>query len=201
MKRMILATYAALSLGSAWALPVNLLTNGDFEANDADVADGGYTTVGGGNPLIAGWTVGGNSVDLIQNNYGAITNVSIDLAGSPGPGSLSQSFAVVAGTTYELAFDYFRNGDGTNLTVGFGDLGSIVLAPAGSTVLHATYQWTATATGTASVSFLGGDGNFGPTLDNVSVVALANHVPEPHTAALVLLALGGMAAARRRAAC
>ena len=48
-----------------------------------------------------GWSVTG-SVDLIRNAYGAINNVSVDLAGTPGgPGALTQSFAAMAGYTTE----------------------------------------------------------------------------------------------------
>lgn len=197
MNRLFVAAAAALACSLAQAGPT-LLINGNFEADVLDVSNGGYTKVAAGQTTILGWTVGGTSVDLIRNNYGAITNVSVDLAGTPGPGTLSQSFAVVAGETYELAFDYYRNGAGTSLTVGFGDLAPIVLGAPGA-VTHKTYTWTAATTGLASVSFASGAGNSGPTLDNVSVTSLTA-VPEPQSAALALLALAaGSLATRRRA--
>lgn len=187
-------TALALSSAMAQAAPVNLLTNGDFEANIGNVAFGGYTQVAAGSSLITGWTVGGASVDLIRNAWGHIDSVSIDLAGTPGPGSLSQAFSVLAGVTYELEFDYFRNPPGTALVVNFGGLGPVTLGVASSIVRDQTYRWTATSTGIATLSFTSGGGNYGPTIDNVSVVA----VSAPQTAALVLAAFAAMGAVSRR---
>lgn len=193
-----LAVSSALALASwaAQAAPVNLILNGGFELDDPDVTSGGFTRVGAGQTTINHWTVGGTSVDLIQNAFGSIDNVSVDLAGTPGPGSISQSFAVVAGTTYELQFDYFRNPPGTALTVSFGGLSPIVLGVASSIVRDYTVRWTATSTGTSSVSFTSGGGNSGPTIDNVSVTA----VPVPHSLSLAGLALVALAAVSRRRA-
>mgnify|MGYP001809777613 CR=1 FL=1 len=191
-----LASVASLSLISCAVLaaPVNLIKNGDFEMDDPDVTSGGFTKVAAGQNTINFWTVGGNSVDLIEDRFGHIDNVSVDLAGSPGPGSISQSFSVVAGQTYELVFDYFRNPPGTSLTVGFGSLNPITLGVAASIVRNQSYRWTATSNGLASVSFRSGGGNSGPTVDNVRVHA----VPAPHSLALAGLALAGLLAVSRR---
>ncbi len=175
----------------------NLLTNGDFELNIADIAGPvGFTTVNAGDPLITGWTVGGTSVDLILGNYGAITSVSIDLDGTPGPGSISQTFNQVAGETYALVWDYFRNPPGSNLGVKFGELGPItytnVSALGSPTTESLTY--VATTTGTTSVTFSSSGGYGGPTLDNVSVTA----VPEPEGVAMALLGFGMLGAVRAR---
>lgn len=194
IRNVCLATTLALASALSHAAPVNLLVNGDFEANIGNVASGGYTKVSAGSSLITGWTVGLNSVDLIRNAYGSIDSVSIDLAGSPGPGSLSQTFSVLEGMTYELEFDYFRNGSGTALTLIFGGLDPIILSAPSAIVRDQTYRWTALSTGTASVAFSSGGGNGGPTLDNVSVMA----VPVPQTASLVLVAFAAMAAVSRR---
>jgi choice-of-anchor C domain-containing protein len=191
-----LASVASLSLISCAVLaaPVNLIKNGDFEMDDPDVSSGGYTKVAAGQNTINFWTVGGTSVDLIEDRFGHIDNVSVDLAGTPGPGSISQSFSVVAGQTYELVFDYFRNPPGTSLTVGFGSLDPITLGVAASIVRNQSYRWTATSNGQASVSFRSGGGNWGPTIDNVRVHA----VPAPHSLALAGLALAGLVAVSRR---
>lgn len=194
LRNVTLATTLALSSALSYGAPVNLLVNGDFEANIGNVASGGFTVVNAGSILITGWTVGLSSVDLIRNNYGHIDSVSIDLAGTPGPGSVSQAFSVLAGMTYELEFDYFRNSPGTDLTVIFGGLSPITLTVPAAIVRDQTYRWTALSTGTASVTFSSGSGNGGPTLDNVSVMA----VPVPQTASLVLAALAAMAAVSRR---
>jgi MYXO-CTERM domain-containing protein len=173
----------------------NLLINGDFELNINDVGNGGYQTVNAGSSLITGWTVGGTSVDLILNNYGSINSVSIDLAGSPGPGTLEQSFAQVAGETYTLTWQYFRNDPGTDLTVTFGgttttytDVMTI------SSAATASLTYTAATGGTGSVLFASGNGSYGPTIDNVSVTA----VPEPEGIVLALAGLGMLGAARAR---
>jgi uncharacterized protein (TIGR03382 family) len=188
------AVAIGLTSAAAHAMPVNLLANGDFEANIGNVASGDYTVVNAGSSLITGWTVGSTSVDLIRNAYGSIDSVSIDLAGSPGPGSLSQTFSVIAGMTYELEFDYFRNSPGTALTLIFGGLSPISLGVPSAIVRDQTYLWTAPTTGTASVAFSSGSGNGGPTIDNVSVRA----VPVPQTISLALAALAAMAVVSRR---
>ncbi len=196
VRKLAFSSALALASWAAQAAPVNLILNGGFEMDDPDVAAGGFTKVMAGQTTINHWTVGGTSVDLIQTAYGSIDNVSVDLAGTPGPGSVSQSFAVVAGTTYELQFDYFRNPPGTALTVSFGGLSPIVLGVASSIVRDYTVRWLATSTGTASVSFASGGGFSGPTIDNVSVTA----VSAPQSLSLAGLALVALAVASRRRA-
>lgn len=191
-----LAATLALTSALSHAAPVNLLVNGDFEANIGNVSIGGFTTVAAGNSSITGWTVGSTSVDLIRNAFGFIDSVSIDLAGTPGPGSLSQTFSVLAGMTYELEFDYFRNGGGTALALNFGDLATIILGAPLAIVRDQTYRWTALSSGIASVTFTSGAGDGGPTIDNVSVSQMA--VPIPQTTSLVLAALIAMALVSRR---
>jgi choice-of-anchor C domain-containing protein len=194
VRKVCLAAAIGLTAAAAHAMPVNLLVNGDFEANIGNVASGTFTVVNAGSSLITGWTVGSTSVDLIRNNFGSIDNVSIDLAGSPGPGSLSQTFSVIAGMTYELEFDHFRNSPGTPLTLIFGGLSPITLAVPTAIVRDQTYLWTAPSTCTAGVTFSSGSGNGGPTIDNVSVRA----VPVPQTVSLALAGLAAMAAVSRR---
>jgi uncharacterized protein (TIGR03382 family) len=101
---------------------------------------------------------------------------------------------VIAGMTYELEFDYFRNSPGTALTLIFGGLSPISLGVPSAIVRDQTYLWTAPTTGTASVAFSSGSGNGGPTIDNVSVRA----VPVPQTISLALAALAAMAVVSRR---
>lgn len=182
------ALAAAIACGSANAL---VLIDENFESFDPQVASGGYTTVNAG--LLGAWTVGQTSVDLIQNNYGAINNVSVDLSGSPGPGSLSQSFNAIAGTTYTLTWDYFKNGSGTPLAVVLGGLSQTFVAPAAITA--GLLVWTATTNTPFTVSFAGGAGNQGPTLDNVMLTAA---IPEPETYALMLAGLGVITFVARR---
>lgn len=127
---------ALLTSGSAFAA-TNLLTNGNFDNSTLSGLSGGtnYWIVYPSNSNILGWTVGATSVDLIQApHYGGIPNnlpspagLSVDLAGSPGPGSISQSFDTIAGYSYILTFDMSSNGKQQNGTywqanVTFGEL-------------------------------------------------------------------------------
>jgi choice-of-anchor C domain-containing protein len=185
---------ASMAVGSHAA--GNLLINGDFELNLGDVASGGYTVVNAGSTMITGWTVGEQSVDLIRDAYGSITSVSIDLDGTPGPGSLSQSFNQVLGQTYTLVWDYFRNPPGSNLGVKFGDLGPVTYTNVSTLTSYVTESLTyvAASTGLTSVTFTSSGGSGGPTIDNVSVTA----VPEPEGIVLAIAGLGLLGAFRAR---
>ncbi|MEG1055755.1 MAG: choice-of-anchor C family protein, partial [Janthinobacterium sp.] len=152
----VVALFAA---GSASASPVNLITNGDFES----VAPGytfssGFHVVNSGSSAIGAWTVGASSVDLIRNAYNAINGYSIDMLGTPGPGFLSQSFNVVAGQTYNLAFDMARNPGGPagqGVAVNFGGVTQnfYSTAAASNTLYSNTLSFTAASTGLATLSF------------------------------------------------
>ncbi|MGK5079369.1 choice-of-anchor C family protein [Janthinobacterium sp. HLX7-2] len=206
----IAAVLALLAAGSASASPVNLITNGDFESIAAgSTFASGYQVVNGGSPDITGWTVGATSVDLIRNAYNAIDGYSIDMLGTPGPGSLSQSFNVVAGHTYNLSFDMARNSNapaGQGVAVNFGGvLGDFYSTDAASNTLYGhTLSFTAASTGLASLSFVSAakvgtpyDNYSGAVIDNVAVMAA---VPEPETYAMLLAGLGLMGFMRRRKA-
>ena len=198
MKAAILAALAATAIagaGPAAAAAPNLLNNGDFEQSIGNVSDGGYATVGAGAGTITGWTVGATSVDLIRNNYGAINSVSVDLGGSPGPGSLTQSFATTVGQTYRLDFDYFVNGGGFPLYVSFGT-NNATYSVVPSSATHAFQTMTANSS-SSSVSFTHTfAGNSGPVIDNVSVTA----VPEPESYAMLMAGLGALGFMSRRRA-
>lgn len=189
-----LASTAMLSNGA------NLLINGDFEAYSGGFSNG-FALVNAGDTTITGWTVNSGSVDLIDfsynlNQYGAITGISVDLDGTPGPGSMSQSFNQVAGQTYLLVWDYFRNPPGSNLGVGFGELSPLTFANVSSLTSYTTasLSYTATFTGSALVTFVSSGGFGGPTIDNVSVTA----VPEPEGIVLAIAGLGLLGALRAR---
>ena len=173
-------------------VPPVFLPAGSFLA-----ASGSGTPIGNfGN----GWTLTGG-IDLIReaflgaHTFGAINNVSVDLSGSPGPGKLEHAFDFVAGLTYTLNFDYFRNAPGTNLTVQFAGFTFGLPAASISGVEHETLSWTPTSSGTGTFSFAGDSGFFGPTIDNIVLTA----VPEPGPTALLLsgLCVVGFLARRR----
>jgi choice-of-anchor C domain-containing protein len=195
------ASLAALfAAGAASAAPVNLITNGDFESYaDINVPNGGYAVVFNGSGQITGWNVGANSVDLIQNAYNSITNTSVDMLGTPGPGQISQSFNYAANTTYTLTFDLTHNpyaSNGAQVQVDFFGQSHVV---DGMNPLHTeTFTFTTGATGgvsTLSFSSVGGDGYSGGVIDNVSVSA---PVPEPETYAMLVAGLGLLAFVSRR---
>jgi len=175
-----------------------LITNGDFESYSGGVFTNGFRTVNHGSSDLVGWTVGGNSVDVVNGAYGAFTGNGIDILGSPGPGSLSQSFSSLVGQAYVLSFDLSRNGSSApNINVSFDGgaatqfLGGTSLAPA-----HYTMSYVATGASTSLAFSSIAGGSSGAVLDNVSVTA----VPEPETYAMLLAGLGLVGWARRRQA-
>ena len=194
MLALVLGVAAAST--SALAAP-NLLLNGGFELDAALITSFNNQEIHAGGPLVLhNWTVTG-SIDLVKIQYGAITGTSVDLLGSPGPGAVSQSFSTVAGTTYQLDFDYARNGPEAALIVSFGTLAPVTYAIASSQtdVHHQVLTWAAATSGTASVTLSANGALFsGPTIDNVAVTAT---IPEPQSALMMLAGLGLVAGVSR----
>lgn len=217
MNRFFLTLLATASIGlSSSANAVTVFQNGSFEQGLASI--GQFTTLNGGDSAsITGWTVGGglNSIDYIGSYWTAADGSrSLDLNGLV-PGSISQTFSVISGQTYNVTFDLAGNPAG-------GPTPKTITSSAGATVVFSSFDttgkslssmgWTPvsfefTATGpTATLTFesttTGPSGNgdyptaFGPALDNVSVTA----VPEPSTWAMMLLGFVGVgfAAFRRK---
>ena len=184
----------------------NLITNGDFEQNAISIPDTADSfTVPAGSNTIVGWMIGLTAVDLVRVQFGAIDGVSVDLAGSPGAGSIAQSFAVIAGLRYTLTWDYSKNDSNDPLdpampmAVTFGSLATQLFGPVVAGVSSGMLAFDALANGSASVRFAtSGPSAFGPTLDNVVVSAVL--VPEASTGALMVagLAAMGLLVGRRR---
>ena len=198
--RYVLATATALLLaGSAQAAT---LVNGSFELG---ISPGGYTTVAGGDSTsITGWTVGGGGVDYIGSYWIASDGVrSIDLSGG-APGSVSQTFATIAGRSYAVTFDLSANPD-----VGAGLKDLLVSAGATSTLYQvgqAGYPLTWTPTSflftalgsTSTLTFTSGANNssWGPAIDNVAASIVP--VPEPATWIMLIAGFGLVGVAARR---
>jgi hypothetical protein len=119
------------------------------------------------------------------------------MLGTPGPGSLAQSFATTVNQTYVLNFDLSRNGNSAPaIEVAFNSNPRSTYTSADSGFSHFTTTYKATSELT-TLSFFstGGAGNSGAVLDNVSVMAA---VPEPETFAMLLTGLGLIGFVKRR---
>jgi choice-of-anchor C domain-containing protein len=185
MRKIFTAAVLAAPL-LASAATTNLINNGDFESYSSPVS--GFSAVLAGSNGLTDWTVGGTSVDVVNGGFGAITGNSIDLLGSPGPGSLSQTFATISGQSYLLNFDLSANGRGGDskaLTVNFG--GTVGNFFGNNTAVAPQTLSFIASSAMSTVSFTSADAGFsGAVIDNVAVGA----VPEPETFALLLAGLG-----------
>jgi len=65
---------------------------------------------------LPGWTITGNSVDLVGSYWQAPPGAtySLDMVGTPGVGGISQTVATTPGTTYTLSFYMSFNPDNPN---------------------------------------------------------------------------------------
>jgi len=181
--------------GAAALSNANLLTNPGFDTY-AGAPFSGYAALSSGNTDVTGWTVGLTSVDIVDSAYANISlPYAIDLAGTPGPGSISQTVSAVAGF-YQVSFQGWSNqsGDLATVVASFG-------ATQQSFVLTGslqTYSFLAPASGSTTFSLAttptnSSNGNI--FVDNTSVEA----VPEPTTMAALGLGALGFLKRRRKA--
>jgi choice-of-anchor C domain-containing protein len=194
-----LATFVGTSVlpQGAAADPVNIVTNGSFEATTAPTSS--FSTVlAGDSTSIQGWTVvtpsmygpGGGSVDLTAGAYNGWGtedgNYLIDLAGtSSEPGGIYQDVATIPGVEYSLSYWTAVNGDQApnqphtmNVVVGGVPVDTVQALSAGAPLQWVQKTTTITATSsTTRVEFddaTSGDTIQGPALDNVSMTAIAD---------------------------
>jgi hypothetical protein len=212
----------------------NLLVNGGFESpSQASVPNFATFNVGTqtSTTYITGWTVIQGNVDLTTAaDYGPLTNTldpssvqDVDLIGnSQGSnnvfGGLAQTFATVAGKTYQLTFDYSHN-SGRTSSNGFAaqvtvvdannlanSLLSTVVSQASGTATWVAFSMDFTATSDSStLSFVDTLGAFdaGIYLDDVDVEQVnVSATPLPATLPLFAGGLGlvGFLTKRRKSA-
>jgi hypothetical protein len=191
-----------LSLLAPAALSANTLFFDDFESNTA-----------GANLTPIGWVTTAGAVDITGPGYfpDVCYNIDncVDLDGSIGAAGTmrtAQSFALTAGTTYTLSFDYsknyFQEQIANTMTFGVGGFSDTLTVPAGPRApgfAELTFSFTGDDTsGSIFFAHQGGD-NGGIIIDNVRLTgAPVSAVPLP--AGLPLLAAGmlAMAGLRRR---
>jgi hypothetical protein len=187
------------------------IVNGGFESPDVAT----FLALPAGDTTLAPWVVSDVGIDLADVNNGFVVgpasegNQYVDLDGTPGPGTLSQTFPTTAGSMYQLVFAYANNYVNTpnaqanvRIYASSGDLlGPTLISH--STSVSGSLDWTyfsgnflATDSSATlefdSLSLSGSQG--GILLDDVQV----NAVPEPSTFALAALAATGALFAHRK---
>lgn len=200
MKRILAAALVALPFAGFAATDDNLLTNGSFESNL--LRNGSWSNFNS----IEGWTVGSKGVEVRNNVSGSALDghnfVELDTTGNS---SISQSFATVAGYTYELSFSYANRSD--NRGAVSNGIAWSVGSLSGTVGQNTTTSWTTYTTSfigtgnpmTLTFAAIGRADSYGTSLDNVSLSVLST-VPEPQGYALMLAGLGtvGLLSRRRR---
>jgi len=208
----------AMIVAPSVAGATEVLVNGSFDDIGAGVPEGwgGLTYYAGGQVGIPGWTVTGGSVDLTSTGsfWGPAYDgaYSMDINGWD-PGTISQSFATVAGQLYNVSFVYGRNVAGAPdpalaTVMAGGQTFNVVAANDGSFGSGHNMIWkpgafSFTGTGSPTTITLAAvtGGNGGVFFDKISVDGAAG-VPEPATWSLMIGGFGlvGAALRRRRAA-
>lgn len=193
MKNIIAAAVLGLSMTSAVSA-ATLVLQDDFEYGAVDVLNIGP------NFLAPNWTAGPTLDYIITNDFGNLcrgTGGCIDLDGSENLSGLLSSVIVFAAGTYELAFELFGNSRGAgpdSVTITLGSwsttISNILSGDDVSTIVPLTFTTTG---GALTFQNAGGD-NIGAVLSSVTLSA----VPLPAGGLLLLGALGGIAALRRR---
>ena len=179
------------------ATGVNLVTNGGFETS-AYTGNSWHTLFAGSSEL-TGWTVGG-SIDINGSDYPSHSgSYNVDLAGTPGPGSISQTIgSLTVGESYTVSF-WAKGGnypnDQVDMTFGSESQSFAVTSD------YALYTFNATASSASQFFELASrpeNNTVGNVfIDDVSVTA-TEAVPEPMTLAALGFGLAAIVRKRRK---
>lgn len=205
MKNSITAAVVAVSTLIAGAAGAATIQNGSFESQ---VVSGQFNTYDTNYNALDGWDVTDGTVDHIGSYWQASDgSQSIDLVGNGGTGTIQTTVSGLdVGKSYSIFFDLAGNpGDVRSLLVeigmttgGFQFDASATSRTAMGWVTHSLDFIAGSTSGL--LSFTGSERNCckGAALDNVRIVENTAAVPLPAGGALLLGALGGLAAWRRR---
>lgn len=180
----ILAVSMASTAAANWIDVAHGDGAGSFEVTSAPIEETGpgFVRLAAGSPLISGWTIAGDGVDVLiaPTHVAADGDLSIDLA-AVLPGRISTTIPTFPGAAYQLTFQAYGGlqalpeNDGRVVA---GDLEAIFTPPRVPSAGSATYtefEYSFTATSAVTVIQFEGltvGGGFGPVIDDVVV-------PEP----------------------
>lgn len=188
MRKSLVVLTLALGLGWSSLAHADVVTNGGFESGN-----------------FAGWTVSDPNGIIIDPSSTANSGSYAATLGSVGsPGTLSQTLATVAGTSYTFSFalqNLATSSSDNSFQVKFGNVVLDTWTGPLSSPGYSLESFTVTATSNSTVlSFIAQNDSSAWLLDDVTATAAVAAVPEPSTWAMLLLGFAGVGlmAYRRR---